>query len=75
VQRVTSAASELDRWVPAYQFSEVHTIEVHAPPERVYRAMLEVTPEEVAFYRALTWVRRTTRVSFATWPSSTARPR
>jgi hypothetical protein len=58
VQRVTSPASELDRWVPGFHFNEVHTIEIQAPADRVYRAMLEVTPEEVAFYRALTWVRR-----------------
>lgn len=58
VQRATNPGSELDRFVPAFQFSERHTIEIHATPERTYRATLDVTPEEVAFYRGLTWVRR-----------------
>lgn len=58
LQRATNPGSELDRIIPAFQFSEVHTIEIHAPAERTYRAMLDVTPDEVAFYRALTWVRR-----------------
>jgi hypothetical protein len=58
VQRITNPASELDRFVPAFQFNEVHTIEIRATPERTYRAMLDVTPEEIAFYRALTWIRR-----------------
>lgn len=57
-QRVTNPGSELDRFIPAFQFSEVHAIEINAPAERTYRAMLEVTPDEIAFYRALTWVRR-----------------
>lgn len=58
LQRVTNPVSELDRFVPAFQFSEVHTIEIHASADRAYRAMLDVTPEEIALYRALTWVRR-----------------
>jgi hypothetical protein len=57
LRRVANPVSELDRFVPAFQFSEVHAIEIHAPAERTYRAMLDVTPDEVAFYRGLTWVR------------------
>jgi hypothetical protein len=57
LHRVTTPASELDRFVPVFQFSERHTIEIAAPAERAYRAMLDVTPEEVASYRVLTWLR------------------
>lgn len=57
LQRATTPGSELDRFVPAFQFNEVHRIEIDASAERTYRATLEVTPEEIAFYRALTWVR------------------
>ena len=57
LRRVTAPASELDRFVPAFQFSERHTIEIQAPAERTYRAMLDVTPDEVASYRVLTWLR------------------
>ena len=56
-QRAANPGSELDRFVPAFQFSELHSIEIHAPAERTYHAMLDVTPDEIAFYRALTWVR------------------
>jgi len=58
LQRVTTPGSELDRFVPAFQFGEAHSIEIHRSCERTYRAMLDVTPDEIAFYRALTWVRR-----------------
>lgn len=57
LRRVTTPASELDRFVPAFQFSERHTIEIQAPAERTYRAMLDVTPDEIASYRVLTWLR------------------
>lgn len=58
LHRVANPGSELDRFMPAFQFSERHAIEIHASAERTYRAMLDVTPDEIAFYRALTWVRR-----------------
>lgn len=57
LQRASTPGSELDRFMPAFQFSERHSIEIQAPAERTYRAMLDVTPDEVTFYRALTWVR------------------
>jgi hypothetical protein len=48
----------LDELVPRWQFSERHAIEVHATPARVYDAILNVTPREIRFFRALTAVRR-----------------
>jgi hypothetical protein len=57
-RRVADPVTALDRFIPAYQFNEVHRIDISAAAERTYRAVLDVTPEEISFYRALTWVRR-----------------
>lgn len=56
--RVASTSSRLDEFMPAWQFSELHTTRVKAPPERVFRAIREVTANEILFFRALTWIRR-----------------
>jgi hypothetical protein len=56
--RVASPSSRLDEFMPAWQFSELHTTRVKAPPERVFRAIREVTANEILFFRALTWIRR-----------------
>lgn len=56
--RVATPATLLDRFIPAFQFSEAHTIDVNAAGPRVYRALFEVTPEEISLYRTLTWFRR-----------------
>jgi hypothetical protein len=56
--RVASPSSRLDEFMPAWQFSESHTARVKAPPERVFRAIREVTANEIMFFRALTWIRR-----------------
>ena len=48
--RVTQApvrVSRLDDFVPAWQFDERHTIRVHAPAPRVFRAIKDVTAEEM----------------------------
>ena len=58
LRRVVDPRTELDRFIPAFQFNEVHTIGIAAPVDRAYRALLDVTPEEISFYRTLTWVRR-----------------
>ena len=57
VQRVTRPTSLLDRYFPVYQFSEDHSVVVRATPEQTYKAIFAVTPEEISFYRALTWLR------------------
>src|SRR5439155_7332188 len=56
--RVPAAVTQLDRFAPAYQFNEVHTIQVRASRERVYRAIKSVTPDEIKLFRTLTWIRR-----------------
>ena len=48
----------LDRLIPAYQFDEVHAVRIDAPPNRVYRAIKEVTAGEIRFFSMLTWIRR-----------------
>ena len=50
--------TQLDRFVPVYQFNEAHSMRVMAPKDRVYRAIKEVTADEILFFRTLTWVRR-----------------
>src|SRR6267143_4386009 len=50
--------TQLDRFVPVHQFNEVHSMRVMAPKDRVYRAIKEVTADEILFFRTLTWVRR-----------------
>jgi len=48
----------LTRVLPSYQFNEVHRTTVRATPERVHRAIKEVTASEILFFRELTWLRR-----------------
>jgi hypothetical protein len=55
--RAPAVSTELDRAMPAWQFHELHTIRVHASPAIVYRAVKQVTPEEIALFRTLTWIR------------------
>ena len=54
---VQNPALRLDDFAPAYQFNEVHTIEVDAPPELAYRAIKRVTAGEIRLFRTLTWIR------------------
>jgi hypothetical protein len=52
------AREALDSVVPRYQFRERHAIAIAAPPMTVDSAMRRVTPDEIRFYRTLTWLRR-----------------
>lgn len=61
--RVDNPRARLDEFVPAYQFNEYHRIRINAPKERVWAAIYEVTPEEIRFYKTLTWIRRFGRSS------------
>lgn len=56
--RVPVPETLLDRFTPEWQFDEVHTTHVDAPPERVYRAIKDVTAREILLFRTLTWIRR-----------------
>jgi hypothetical protein len=57
-KRVETPTTHLDEFVPAYQFGEFHTIRIKAPRARVFQAIREVTPDEIALFRTLTWIRR-----------------
>jgi len=47
----------IDRFMPEYHFNEVHSLRLKAPPDRIFRAIQAVTPEEVSGLRTLFWVR------------------
>jgi hypothetical protein len=61
--RVSVRTSHLDEFTPAYQWHEVHEIVVAAPRDRIDAAIRDVTPEEIRWYRTLTWLRRAARPS------------
>jgi hypothetical protein len=56
--RITAAHTELDLFVPVYQFSEFHSIRVLAPKDRVYDAVKRIRADEILLFRTLTWMRR-----------------
>jgi hypothetical protein len=56
--RIALPQSQLDQFMPLYQFSEFHSIRVAAPKEQVYKAIKQVTANEILFFQTLTWIRR-----------------
>jgi hypothetical protein len=56
--RVTSPRTQLDQFMPAWQFNEFHSIRIPAPREKVYTALKQVTADEITFFRTLVWLRR-----------------
>jgi hypothetical protein len=56
--RVAKAQTRLDEFMPAWQFSERHSIRVEAPPARVFEAIKNVRANEISLFNALTWIRR-----------------
>src|SRR5262245_47556850 len=50
--------TQLDEFMPVYEFNEVHTIQINASREQVYRAILSVTAGEITLFKTLTWIRR-----------------
>ena len=56
--RIARAETHLDEFAPAWQFHEVHTMRIDAPPARVYEAIRQVRADEIALFRTLTWIRR-----------------
>lgn len=44
---------QLDHFLPSYHFNEVHAITIHASPERIYRAVKDVTPSEMPIFTLL----------------------
>jgi len=56
--QVATVQTQLDQFIPQYQFHEFHSIRVAAPKERVYQAIKEVRADEILLFRTLTWIRR-----------------
>lgn len=56
--RVPRVETRLDAFVPVYQFSERHTADVAASPDRVYDSIRAVTADEIALFQTLTFIRR-----------------
>ncbi len=56
--RVTSPRTQLDQFMPVWQFNEFHSIRIVAPRDKVYAALKQVTAEEILFLRTLVWIRR-----------------
>lgn len=56
--RVTAPQTYLDQFVPVYQFNEYHVAEIAAGKEEVFRAIKDVTADEILFFRTLVWIRR-----------------
>ena len=48
----------LDRAMPVWQFDERHSMEIAAPPERVYEAIQRVTADDIFLFRTLVTIRR-----------------
>lgn len=59
--RTLAATTRLDEFAPAWQFHEVHTIRIAAPPDRVFDAIKHVRADEIFLFHALTWIRRAGR--------------
>ncbi|MFY9562276.1 MAG: hypothetical protein WAQ52_18750 [Terriglobales bacterium] len=56
--RVNPPRTQLDRFVPVYQFHELHSTRIAASKEKVYAAIKSVTADEISLFRTLTWIRR-----------------
>lgn len=56
--RVTAPQTYLDQFVPVYQFNEYHVVEIAAGKEEVFRAIKDVTADEILFFRTLISIRR-----------------
>ncbi len=56
--RIRRVETRLDEFAPAWQFNEIHTVRVAAPPARVFDAIRRVRADEIALFGLLTWIRR-----------------
>jgi len=56
--RIAEPRTRLDQFVPVYQFAEFHSTSVASPRSQAYRAIKEVTANEIFLFRTLTWIRR-----------------
>jgi hypothetical protein len=54
----TAGSARIDQFTPVWQFHEVHTLRVAAPPARVFEAIMKVRADEIRLFHTLTWIRR-----------------
>lgn len=57
VKRWPGTPTRIDDLMPTYHFHEVHAIRVRASPGRVFRAIKDVTPQEIRFLGAFMVIR------------------
>lgn len=57
-KRATTGTTLLDEAMPVWQFDERHSIEVDAPPDRVFDAIHRVTADDIFLFRTLIAIRR-----------------
>lgn len=56
--RIAAKQSDLDDFIPVYQFHEFHKTRIHARREDAFKAVKEVRANEIFLFRTLTWIRR-----------------
>ncbi|HEX8253572.1 MAG TPA: hypothetical protein VF846_10510 [Thermoanaerobaculia bacterium] len=56
--RSARVESRLDELMPEWQFNEVHTLRIDAPPAVVFDAIRNVRADEIRLFQTLTWIRR-----------------
>lgn len=56
--RIERVESRLDEFIPVWHFGEFHTINIAAPPARVFEAIKGLGAGEIFLFNALTWIRR-----------------
>ena len=66
----SSGHQEIDRYLASYNFHEFHSTLVSAPPEAVYRAVQEVTIDEIRWFKPLMAIR-----TFPAWLLKKRSPR
>jgi hypothetical protein len=57
-KHAASVATKLDDWMERWQVGEKHTIEVAAPPDKVFAAVRGVRADEITLFKTLTAIRR-----------------
>ena len=57
-KRIATPTTRLDEFVPVYQFNEFHATRIAASCDQSYRAIKEVTANEIFLFRTLTTIRR-----------------
>ena len=57
-KKAVTTATRLDEWMPRWQVDERHTIEIAAPPERVFASIHAVRADEILLFRTLVAIRR-----------------